>query len=95
MTVQEIATNDEFVQLLSSSKEKLVRNYWIYILVIIDFNAEWCGPCKIIGPVFHALAEAPEYKESVIFASVNVDNVPETAAVCGVTAMPTFQVRIP
>ncbi|KAJ1952510.1 hypothetical protein EC988_003519 [Linderina pennispora] len=55
--------------------------------VAVDFTATWCGPCRLIGPVFHKLAETVE---GVVFATVDVDDVSEVAQKNGIRAMPTF-----
>merc|ERR1712188_355410 len=57
-------------------------------LVVVDFTASWCGPCQRIAPVFAKLAEE---MEDVAFVKVDVDENEETAAACGIQAMPTFQ----
>jgi len=56
--------------------------------VVIDFSATWCGPCKMIGPVFELLSE--EFADSVVFLKVDVDSNAETAQQYDVSAMPTF-----
>jgi len=56
-------------------------------LVVIDFTATWCGPCKMIAPIFHELSEQID---SVVFLKVDVDENPDTAAKYSVSAMPTF-----
>jgi len=56
--------------------------------VLIDFFAEWCGPCKMMGPVLDEVAR--DYAGKLKVVKVDVDESGETAARYGVTAMPTF-----
>jgi thioredoxin 1 len=56
-------------------------------LVVIDFSATWCGPCKMIAPLFQQLSEAIP---GVVFIKIDVDENPDTAAKYNVSAMPTF-----
>ncbi|KAG7020482.1 Thioredoxin H-type [Cucurbita argyrosperma subsp. argyrosperma] len=56
-------------------------------LIVIDFTASWCPPCRIIAPVFAELAKA---HVNVTFLKVDVDNVKEIAERFEVNAMPTF-----
>ena len=55
---------------------------------VIQFSAEWCGPCKAFQPTLETLATAFPH---VIFVKVDVDENQETAAACGINCMPTFQ----
>lgn len=77
--VKEFTDLQELEKLLSSSPG----------LVVIDFTATWCGPCKMIAPHFKAMADSEEYK-SVTFVKVDVDAGSEIAQHFGVMAMPTF-----
>ena len=55
---------------------------------VVEFWATWCGPCKAIGPYFEELAaKFPD----VTFVKVDVDELDDVAASCGISAMPTFQ----
>ena len=56
--------------------------------VLIDFWAEWCGPCKMLTPVIEELAA--EYGETVKIAKVNVDQQPNLAARYGIRSIPTI-----
>lgn len=57
--------------------------------VVIDFWATWCGPCRVISPIFATLSE--KYT-NVAFFKVDIDEQPEIAQEVGIRAMPTFVV---
>jgi thioredoxin 1 len=56
--------------------------------ILVDFWAEWCGPCKMIAPVLDELAD--EYDGRVKIGKVNIDNEQGLAAEYGVRAIPTL-----
>jgi thioredoxin 1 len=56
--------------------------------VFVDFNATWCGPCKLMAPIVAELAG--EYQGKAKFYSMDVDKSPSTAAKYNVNAIPTF-----
>ncbi|KAF3483830.1 thiol-disulfide exchange intermediate [Arthroderma uncinatum] len=76
----EITSTEQFLTLLSSTP-----------VLIADFYADWCGPCKAIAPVFESLS-AQHSGAKVKFVKVNVDNQQEVAGLFNVTAMPTFMI---
>jgi thioredoxin len=77
MTTQ-TATTDNIEQLINEGD-----------VVVLDFWAEWCGPCRAFGPVFEA---ASERHRDVTFAKVNTEEQQELAAAFGVRAIPLVAV---
>lgn len=57
-------------------------------LVLVDFYADWCGPCKMMAPVVDKIGENYAGKAKVI--KVNVDNSTDVAARFGIMSIPTF-----
>ena len=56
--------------------------------VVVDFYAEWCGPCKMLAPLLEQLAV--EFKGRIKFTKANVDDTPELAAAYQITGVPTL-----
>ncbi|XP_021116780.1 thioredoxin domain-containing protein 8 isoform X1 [Heterocephalus glaber] len=77
--VQIIKDTNELTAFLKAAGHKLV---------VVEFSAKWCGPCKLMAPIFHAMSL--KYK-NVVFAKVDVDESQELAEFCNIKAIPTFK----
>jgi thioredoxin 1 len=58
--------------------------------VVVDFWAEWCGPCRMVSPILEQLSE--EHGDKVSFVKLNVDENPQVAASYRITSIPTLNV---
>ncbi|KAI0399490.1 thioredoxin-like protein [Xylaria palmicola] len=76
-----ISSSGEWQRILASST-----------IVVTDFYADWCGPCKMIAPTFESLSTKFSKPGKITFCKVNVDNHQSIAQAHGVSAMPTFLV---
>jgi|TARA_B110000438_G_scaffold301521_1_gene356629 thioredoxin 1 len=72
-------TDSNFEEIINSEKP-----------VLVDFWAEWCGPCKMIGPLVEELAN--EFEGKAIIGKVDVDANPEVSAKFGIRSIPTLLV---
>lgn len=75
----EIGSSSQFSTLLKSSR-----------VVVADFYADWCGPCKAIAPIYEQLSAQLSRPKKLTFTKINVDRQKEIAAQYSITAMPTF-----
>ncbi|MDD7679172.1 MAG: thioredoxin family protein, partial [Stecheria intestinalis] len=74
--VKKIESSEEYDSALKNSKS-----------VFVDFFADWCGPCKMVGPVVDKVSE--QY-DDVTFLKVNVDDFPDIAQRYGIMSIPTL-----
>jgi thioredoxin 1 len=77
----------EIVSIKDEEDLKRLSNDFNEKIIVIDFWAVWCGPCKIFAPIFQKIQQ--EYYGDFIFAKINVDENPFIAQQFGITAVPT------
>ncbi len=78
-------TSDKIVQLTDDKFDSTIKET---PLILVDFWAEWCFPCKIIAPIVEEIAET--YNGKLICAKVNIDENPVTATKFSITGIPTL-----
>ncbi|KAJ0167224.1 Thioredoxin-like protein 1 [Colletotrichum tanaceti] len=81
MSTVHIKSPTEFQTLLSSSR-----------IVVADFYADWCGPCKAIAPLYEQLSSSLSRKNAVTFVKIDIEAHKEIAAAYNVTSLPTFMI---
>jgi len=87
MTTVKLTTEDFKAKVFDYTTEK----EWKYLgrtPAIIDFYADWCGPCKMVAPILEELAG--EYGEKLLIYKVDTEAEQELAAVFGIRSIPTF-----
>tara|TARA_Y100001935_G_scaffold242853_1_gene233680 strand:+ start:3445 stop:3771 length:327 start_codon:yes stop_codon:yes gene_type:complete len=80
--------SDKIVQVTDASFDSEVLQSDLPVLV--DYWAEWCGPCKMIAPVLNEVAE--EYSGKVKIAKLNIDESPDTPPKYGIRGIPTLMI---
>lgn len=81
-------TTEEFKNQVFDYTTEKEWNYKGTLPAIIDFYADWCGPCKMVAPVLEELAK--EYKDKVVIYKVDTEVEQELSAVFGIRSIPTF-----
>ncbi|WP_044619823.1 MULTISPECIES: thioredoxin TrxA [Gynuella] len=73
-------TDDSFEQDVLANEKPVLVDYW----------AEWCGPCKMIAPVLNDVAE--DYGDKLVIAKLNIDENPNTPPKYGIRGIPTLMI---
>ncbi|MEW6654985.1 MAG: thioredoxin [Bacteroidota bacterium] len=81
-------TKDTFLKKVFNYEENKVWKYEGSIPAVVDFWAEWCGPCRMVAPIIDELAE--EYKGRVNFYKVDTEAEHELSAAFGIRSIPSL-----
>jgi len=77
--IKHLKSKEEFDELIKGGKP-----------VLVDFYAEWCGPCQMMGPILEDMSENYKNAEKVEIAKVDVDELKDVAGEYDVMSIPTF-----
>ena len=80
-SVIHVKTIDDYNNVVKNAGDKLI---------VLDFFATWCAPCRMIAPAYEELAASSDFGSKTIFLKVDVDQSPELAKKFEVMSMPTF-----
>jgi thioredoxin 1 len=75
------------IEITTDNYDEIVKSNEI---VLIDFNAKWCGPCKTLTPIIEELATDNLTKENIVISKVDVDSNKDLAAKFGIRSIPTI-----
>ncbi len=79
-TLVQTITDDNFTDTIQQAEKP----------VLIDFYADWCGPCQMVSPIIEKLAE--KYQDQVFFGKVDIDNNQEIASQYSIMSVPTIMI---
>ncbi len=81
-------TNESFIEKVFDYKTEKTWKFRGELPSIIDFYADWCGPCKMIAPVLEEISK--EYEGKINVYKVNTEQEPELSAAFGISSIPTL-----
>jgi len=84
----ELLTKESFLEKVFNFEENKQWNYKGELPAIIDFYADWCGPCKMLAPILEELSEA--YADKVVIYKVDTEAEPELSAAFGIRSIPSM-----
>lgn len=86
--MSESLTKETFIEKVFNYEENKDWNYKGEIPCLIDFYADWCGPCKVVGPIIDELSQ--EYEGKVAFYKIDTEKEQELAGVFGIQSIPSL-----
>ena len=81
-------TIEDFKEKVFNYEEEQEWKYKGAVPAIIDFYADWCGPCRMVAPVLEELSE--EYEGQLVIYKVNTEKEEELSSLFGIRSIPTF-----